>query len=74
MFSANVEISFATFKLHVCIISVSNLNVNHVFCRKEMKDVGMAVVFDARKKPPHPEFAKALLMLQVAVCFFGLKL
>lgn len=52
---------------------INNLNVNRVFCRKEMKDVGMTVVFDARKKPPHPEFAKALLMLQVAVCFFWVK-
>ncbi|XDV46493.1 hypothetical protein PO909_014380 [Leuciscus waleckii] len=36
----------------------------HAITRKEMKDVGMTVVFDARKKPPHPEFARALLMLQ----------
>ncbi|KAL1250380.1 hypothetical protein QQF64_021385 [Cirrhinus molitorella] len=35
----------------------------HTITRKE-KDLGMTVVFDARKKPPHPEFAKALLMLQ----------
>ncbi|XP_067301657.1 pleckstrin homology domain-containing family G member 4B isoform X2 [Pseudorasbora parva] len=36
----------------------------HTITRKEVKDVGMTVVFDARKKPPHPEFAKALLMVQ----------
>ncbi|XP_050952817.1 pleckstrin homology domain-containing family G member 4B isoform X1 [Labeo rohita] len=35
----------------------------HTITRKE-KDLGMTVVFDARKKPPHSEFAKALLMLQ----------
>ncbi|XP_052450678.1 pleckstrin homology domain-containing family G member 4B isoform X1 [Carassius gibelio] len=35
----------------------------HTITRKE-KDLGMTVVFDARKKPPHPEIAKALLMLQ----------
>ncbi|XP_058619751.1 pleckstrin homology domain-containing family G member 4B [Onychostoma macrolepis] len=35
----------------------------HTITRKE-KDLGMTVVFDARKKPPHSEIAKALLMLQ----------
>ncbi|XP_021325725.1 uncharacterized protein KIAA1755 homolog isoform X2 [Danio rerio] len=35
----------------------------HTITRKGMKDVGMTVVFDARKKPPHPEFTKALLTL-----------
>jgi len=39
----------------------------NVIFRKE-KDLGMTVVFDARKKPPHQEIAKALLMLQVCVC------
>ncbi|XP_051737088.1 pleckstrin homology domain-containing family G member 4B isoform X2 [Ctenopharyngodon idella] len=39
----------------------------HTITRKEMKDVGMTVVFDARKKPMHPEFAKALLMVQEQV-------
>ncbi|XP_043086078.1 LOW QUALITY PROTEIN: pleckstrin homology domain-containing family G member 4B [Puntigrus tetrazona] len=35
----------------------------HTITRKE-KDLGTTVVFDARKKPPHPEIAKALLLLQ----------
>uniref|UniRef100_A0A9J7XTL3 Si:dkey-65j6.2 n=1 Tax=Cyprinus carpio carpio TaxID=630221 RepID=A0A9J7XTL3_CYPCA len=35
----------------------------HTITRKE-KDLGMTVVFDARKKPPHPKIGKALLMLQ----------
>ncbi|XP_051955640.1 pleckstrin homology domain-containing family G member 4B-like isoform X2 [Xyrauchen texanus] len=36
----------------------------YTITRKEMKDLGMTVVFVARKKPVHPEFSKALLMVQ----------
>lgn len=31
-----------------------------------MKDEGMTIVFDARKTPLHPEFIKALMMVQVS--------
>lgn len=40
------------------------------FFRKEMKDDGMTIVFDARKTPLHPEFIKALLMVQVSTNIF----
>ncbi|XP_051946943.1 uncharacterized protein LOC127618493 isoform X2 [Xyrauchen texanus] len=36
----------------------------HTITRKDIKDLGMTVVLDARKKPVHPEFTKALLMVQ----------
>lgn len=36
----------------------------HTISRKEIKDDGMMIVFDGRKTPLHPEFIKALLMVQ----------
>ncbi|XP_065125127.1 puratrophin-1 isoform X1 [Paramisgurnus dabryanus] len=36
----------------------------HTISRKETKDDGTTIVFDARKMPLHPEFTKALLMVQ----------
>ncbi|XP_051517138.1 pleckstrin homology domain-containing family G member 4B [Myxocyprinus asiaticus] len=36
----------------------------HTITRKDIKDLGLTVVLDARKKPVHPEFTKALLMVQ----------
>ncbi|KAA0706577.1 Pleckstrin -like proteiny domain-containing family G member 4B [Triplophysa tibetana] len=36
----------------------------HIISRKEMKDDGMTIVFDARMTPLHPELIKTLLMVQ----------
>lgn len=34
-------------------------------CRKEIREAGMTLIFDARKKSPQPQFYKALMALHV---------
>ncbi|XP_053096550.1 pleckstrin homology domain-containing family G member 4B isoform X2 [Pangasianodon hypophthalmus] len=36
----------------------------HTIIRKEERELGMTIVYDSRKIPPHPEFSEALQMVQ----------
>lgn len=40
-------------------------NMIQCFARKEVRELGMTLVINARKKPPSLHFYKALLMAQV---------
>lgn len=43
------------------------LKVSHCFLRKDVQELGMTLIVDARKKAPPPHLYKALLMAQVQI-------
>lgn len=44
------------------------LNVTQCFHRRDVRELGMTLVINARKKTPPPHLYKALLMAQVKTC------